>query len=665
MANTRRLELALVSDASQFNKGFDQAQRKVDTFGKSVDRAATGGLGKMDSRMGALSKTLGTFGAALGAAAVGKFVNDSVRAFSDLNESMNAVNVTFGDSSEGIKKLGEEAARSVGLSNSAFNSFAVSFSAFAESIASIDGGDVVQVVDDITTRVADFASVMNIDVAEAARLFQSGLAGETEPLRKFGIDLSAANVNAVGLAAGLTGVGDEFTEQEKVLSRYNSLMEQTNKTAGDFANTSDGLANAQRIAAAELENTKAVIGEAFAEMKAAGIPIAGDLAKAMGVLAISIGQVTLGYSDATAAMKTFELLSGKSAETADAALTILVDKLELLGNRRGPGDAFGDFMADLVSSSGLGIDQLVRLSGASDEFLASLGFTASRIETFRDLVGNELVLALGASADAEKAAAQGATDYTRAAKGAVEPTTEMAAALEEIHKKGEKARISLAGVRQEFLLAGDPIFAAVDALARVSSAEEALIEVRKDEASTAADIAQAELDIAEARLGAESALGALGGGDLEAGIDSIATALGKTHDETVILLETLGLLDGMQVNTIVTTTFKVAGKQFAIDAATGSIGSGSGGMGFAPPGGHSSGGLGFATGGVVPGPIGKPLLATVHGGETIIPTGGASSFGGSNSLSIQINNPPDRPSVKDIQRELLLAGVGRWAETNG
>jgi hypothetical protein len=35
----------------------------------------------------------------------------------------------------------------------------------------------------------------------------------------------------------------------------------------------------------------------------------------------------------------------------------------------------------------------------------------------------------------------------------------------------------------------------------------------------------------------------------------------------------------------------------------------------------SGGGVrGFNTGGIVPGPIGKPQLAMVHGGETILPT---------------------------------------------
>jgi len=54
-----------------------------------------------------------------------------------------------------------------------------------------------------------------------------------------------------------------MTEAEKVQARYGLIMEQTAQMSGDFANTSDGLANSQRILAAEMENAKATIGEAL------------------------------------------------------------------------------------------------------------------------------------------------------------------------------------------------------------------------------------------------------------------------------------------------------------------------------------------------------------------------------------------------------------------
>jgi len=48
---------------------------------------------------------------------------------------------------------------------------------------------------------------------------------------------------------------------------------------------------------------------------------------------------------------------------------------------------------------------------------------------------------------------------------------------------------------------------------------------------------------------------------------------------------------------------------------------------FKDAGNRIGGTLGFQDGGVVPGPIGAPVQAVVHGGETIIPTGQGGKVG--------------------------------------
>lgn len=206
--------------------------------------------------------------AAFGAFTAIDFFRGSIEAASTLSESQNAIKVTFGEASGAIAKLGEDSARRLGLSTAQFNGIATQFSAFATTIAGA-GGDVSKVVDELSTRGADFASVMNLDVNEALQLFQSGLAGETEPLRKFGIDMSAAATEAYALANGIWDGTGQMTEAQKVQARYGALMQQTSKTAGDFANTSDGLANSQRIANAEIENARARLGNALLPVMAA------------------------------------------------------------------------------------------------------------------------------------------------------------------------------------------------------------------------------------------------------------------------------------------------------------------------------------------------------------------------------------------------------------
>jgi hypothetical protein len=161
-----------------------------------IDKTTSGATKKLD-KFGASATKAGIVmvsAAAAGAGAVYKLAQGA----SNLAESVNAVTVTFGDAADGILQLGEEAATAVGLSKAEFNGLAVQFSSFAETVAG-EGGNVVGTMDELTTRVADFASVMNLDVPEAARIFQSALAGETEPIKKFGIDLSAASVAALGV----------------------------------------------------------------------------------------------------------------------------------------------------------------------------------------------------------------------------------------------------------------------------------------------------------------------------------------------------------------------------------------------------------------------------------------------------------------------------------
>lgn len=247
-----------------------QGHLERDTNGPLRAAGAKGGLlfgdaagSSAGKRFGSLftsaakASMVGVAGLSAGAFAIGK---DALGEASDLGESINAVNVTFGKTSKGVRRLGREAADSVGLSQTAFQGLSVQFSSFAKEISAGSGKGVVRTLDDLTTRGADFASVMNLDVNEAMGLFQSGLAGESEPLRKYGLDLSAARVEAFALSSGIIKNKDDLTESAKVQARYALLMKDTAKTQGDFANTGDSLANRQRKLTAEWDNAQAKLG---------------------------------------------------------------------------------------------------------------------------------------------------------------------------------------------------------------------------------------------------------------------------------------------------------------------------------------------------------------------------------------------------------------------
>jgi hypothetical protein len=245
----------------------------VSDFDSKGLKEAEAGLKKLGEINDKVFKTLAA-GAGLAAIGIAKFASDSINQASNLAESTNAVNVAFLDAADAVLKVGENSAESFGLARNEFNAAAVRFSAFAERVVG-EGGNVAGFIQDITGRAADFASVFNIEVSEALRVFQSGLAGEAEPLKRFGINLLQSEVQAYALASGIIEVGQQMTETQKVQARFGLLMQQTAKTAGDFANTSEGLANSQRILKAEFTDLQAEIGGAL-------LPAFTELVKAVG-----------------------------------------------------------------------------------------------------------------------------------------------------------------------------------------------------------------------------------------------------------------------------------------------------------------------------------------------------------------------------------------------
>lgn len=188
-----------------------------------------------------------------------QFGFEGIQLASDLAEASNAARVTFGDElGAQLESLAKDAPANLALTRRAFLQTATQFSAFARVVRR---DNPVGFIDELTTRGADFASVYNLDVAEALQLFQSGLAGETEPLRRYGLNLSAAAVESFAYANGIAAAGRELTENEKVQARWGLLLEQTAAVQGDASNTSGELARQQRDLAVALEESQTKLGE--------------------------------------------------------------------------------------------------------------------------------------------------------------------------------------------------------------------------------------------------------------------------------------------------------------------------------------------------------------------------------------------------------------------
>lgn len=113
---------------------------------------------------------------------------------------------------------------------------------------------------DLVSAGTDLASFYNADPTEVFQALRSGLSGEAEPLRQFGIFLSDAAMKAEAATMGLTG---ELTESQKVMVRQRIIMKSLGDAQGDLERTSGGLSNQWKGLKGRLTNLGTAIGTAL------------------------------------------------------------------------------------------------------------------------------------------------------------------------------------------------------------------------------------------------------------------------------------------------------------------------------------------------------------------------------------------------------------------
>jgi hypothetical protein len=207
----------------------------------------------------------------------------AVKFASDLQESQSKVDVVFGRSADSVTKFGEDAAKSLGMSRAAAYEATGTYGNLLRAMG-LSETQSADMSTSLVTLAADLGSFNNVPIEEVFGALRSGLSGETEPLKRFGVNLNQSALKAEALALGLVSTGEEMSAGAKAQAAYSLIMKQTTLAQGDFARTSDGAANSMRIARAQLEDAAAEIGTVL-------LPAVSKVAAAFGALAGGIGSL--------------------------------------------------------------------------------------------------------------------------------------------------------------------------------------------------------------------------------------------------------------------------------------------------------------------------------------------------------------------------------------
>lgn len=179
---------------------------------------------------------------------------------SDYEESLNKVRVAFGSSSSSVEEFSKTAIDSIGLAEQSALDMAALFGDMATSMG-LTRPAAAEMSTSLVQLAGDLSSFKNINIEEVTTALAGVFTGETESLKRLGIVMTEANVQAYALEKGIKKKLNTMSQAEKVALRYEYVLNATKNAQGDFARTSDGAANQMRVVSQAVKDLGADFGK--------------------------------------------------------------------------------------------------------------------------------------------------------------------------------------------------------------------------------------------------------------------------------------------------------------------------------------------------------------------------------------------------------------------
>jgi hypothetical protein len=219
MATIAKLVAELSLDNNAFLRGLDGARGGLDSFGakaRNAGRSLTGWV---------TTPILGAGAALVGWAAAQE-------------NAMGKTDAVFGSSAATVLAWSETTAKAYGISRTQALQAAGGFGALFTLMGQTDAAS-AQYSTTLVGLSADMAAFNDVSTDRASAAIQAGLTGEYESLKSMGVFLNEAIVGEEALAIAMADGRTEVTEADKVMARYNLILEQTTQQQGQAAREAD------------------------------------------------------------------------------------------------------------------------------------------------------------------------------------------------------------------------------------------------------------------------------------------------------------------------------------------------------------------------------------------------------------------------------------------
>jgi hypothetical protein len=243
-------------------------------------REANAAFSKLSSDVGSLGRNFAVLGAGIVAGTA--LLGNAVMSASNFEAEFEGVNQVFQDAAGSVQDFADQASRTAGLSATEALKAAKTFGLFATGA----GLGVDAAADFSTTMVqlaGDLGSFNDVPTADALAAIQSGLMGQAEPLRQFGVFLDDARLKSALLNATGVEVTGTLDSQQKMMASYYAILEQTTLQQGDFVTYQDTLGNSLKTITTDFENLTTEIGMMLLPAITAAMPEIKAMADSIGI----------------------------------------------------------------------------------------------------------------------------------------------------------------------------------------------------------------------------------------------------------------------------------------------------------------------------------------------------------------------------------------------
>ena len=230
--NTASLEIAEAKLA--------QTRAELDKVSQELEKNRTV-LGKTSKEWGELSKKLTSVGKTMSMTLTAPILAAGAASFklgADFEQALGKMNVVFEDNSRNVEKWAQNSLRDFGLARSTAVTMASDFGALFKGMG-ISLKETEEWSKTLTERTMDLSNFYDTTIEETTNALNAIVTGQTQPLRKFGINMTQAALQEYAYSQHIRKRVKDMTEAEKVQLRYNFVIEKTNIAVGTTARESD------------------------------------------------------------------------------------------------------------------------------------------------------------------------------------------------------------------------------------------------------------------------------------------------------------------------------------------------------------------------------------------------------------------------------------------